>query len=179
MRARDRQRATELKARLRQARSGIFYREPGWTTHPPALGFRVTLNARELGRIGVCDPGSLSIDVVGRQRPDKQTACLMIYGGDHVGQRSWRRREWPYDTRLELGDRVRIEVVAPVRLTSGRVQQLETSEPTDVARITRELKELHKRLKPDYYRKETADMLRAELHRLPPRRYPHRLIRGP
>ena len=179
MRARDRQRARELEARLRQARSANSYREPRWTTHPPALGFRVTLNGRELGRIGVCDPGSLSVDVVVRQRPDKHTAYLMIYGGDHVGPRSWRWREWPYDTRLEIGDRVRIEVVAPVRLSSGRVQKLKTTEATDVAGITRELKELHKRLKSNYYRKQTADMVQAERDRLPARRYPHGLISEP
>jgi hypothetical protein len=66
---------------------------------------------------------------------------------------------------------VRIEVVAPVRLSSSRVQGLQTTEVTDVAGITRELKELRKRLKSDYYTKDTADMLRAERERLPARRY--------
>lgn len=172
VRARDLKRTRELEARLRQARSGISYREPRWATHPPALGFRVTLNRRELGRIGVSDPGSLSIDVVVRQRPDKHSAYLMIHGGDRVGQRSWRWRKWPCDTRgLHVGDRVRIEVVTPVRLSSSRVQGLETTEVTDVAGVTQELKELRKRLKLDYYRKETADILRAERERLPARRY--------
>ena len=178
VRARELQRRTQLEARLRQARSGISYRESIWATHPPALGFRVTLNDRELGRIGVSDPGSLSIDIVVRRHPDKHSAYLSIHGGDRVGQRSWRWRKWPGDNRrLQVGDRVRIEVVAPVRLSSGRLKGLKTTEVTDVAGITRELKELHKRLKSDYYSKETADMLRAERERLAARRYPRGLIR--
>lgn len=178
VRAKDLKRARELQARLRQTGSGISYREHRWATHSPALGFRVTLNRRELGRIAVSDPGSLSVDVVVRQRPDKHSVYLMIHGGDRVGQCSWHWRKWPGDIRpLEVGDRVRIEVVAPVRLSGGRVQGLETTEVTDVAGITRELKELRKRLKSDYYRKETADMLRVEQERLPARRYPRGLIR--
>ena len=177
MRARELKRARKLEARLRQARSG-FYVQPGWTSKPPALGFRVTLNGRELGRIGVGDPGSLSIDVAVMQRPDKHTAYLMIDGGDRVGQHSWRSRTWPRETRgLKVGDRVRIEVVAPVRLSSGRLQKLETMEPTNVAGIARELKELRKRSKSGYYRKLPHDMLRADRDRPPARRYPRGLMR--
>ena len=180
LRAKDLKRGMELDVRLREARSGIYYREPRWVAHPPALGFRVTLNRRELGRFGVSDPGSLSIDVVLRHRFNKQSAHLSVHGGDRVGQSSWRWRTWPCDgRRLKVGDRLRIEVVAPVRLSGGRVQGIETTEVTDVANITRELKELHKRLKSGYYRRETADMLRAERERLPARRYPRRLIREP
>jgi hypothetical protein len=161
-----------LEARLRRARSGISYREPRWVTHPPALGYRVTLNGRELGRIGVNDPGSLSIDVVVRHRHGRHHAYLSIHGGDRVGQRSWRWRKWPFDNRrLEVGDRVRIAVVPPVRLSCGRAQELETTEVTGLADITREMKELRKRLKSDYYRKEATDVIRAARERLPPRRY--------
>jgi hypothetical protein len=74
---------------------------------------------------------------------------------------------------------VRIEVVAPVRLSNSRLQRLETTEVTDVAGITRELRQLRKRLESDYYRKEAADMLRAELDRLPARRYPRACLASP
>jgi hypothetical protein len=162
-----------LQARLRQVRSGISYRAPKWVTHPLALGYRVILNGRELGRIGVHDPGSLSIDVVVRHRLGSHRAFLSIHGGERVGQCSWRWRKWTFDNRrLEVGDRVRIQVVAPVRLSCGRVQELETREVTDLAGITREVKELQKSLKLDYYRKEATDVIRAERERLPARRYP-------
>jgi hypothetical protein len=172
LRAKDLKRTRELEARMRQARSGTFYREPVWAAHPPALGFRVTLNRRELGRFAVSDPGALSINVYVKHRSDAHDAYLVIHGGDHVGPNSWRWRKWPRDTRrLRVGDRVRIEVVAPIRLSSSRVGRLDTTEVTDIAGITRELKELHKRLQSDSYRKEVANMLRYERERPPPRRY--------
>jgi hypothetical protein len=93
-------------------------------------------------------------------------------GATMSGPNSWRWRKWPRDTRrLRVGDRVRIEVVAPIRLSSSRVGRLDTTEVTDIAGITRELKELHKRLQSDSYRKEVANMLRYERERPPPRRY--------
>jgi hypothetical protein len=180
LRAKDLKRAKELDVRLREARSGIYYQEPRWAAHPPALGFRVTLNRRELNRLGVSDPGALSIDVVLRHRFNKQSAHLSVNGGDRVGQSSWRPRTWPCDgRRLTIGDRLRIEVVAPVRLSRGRGQGIETTEVSDVASITRELKELNKRLTSGYYRRSTADMLRVERERPPARRYPRHLIREP
>jgi hypothetical protein len=132
----------------------------------------VTLNNDDLGRVGVSDPGSLSIDVAVRRRPQKHAVYLRVHGGDHVGTSCWRWRKWPWDHRpLEIGDRVRIEVVAPVRFSPGRAEGLETSEVAEVADISRKLTELRKRLKSGYYRKETAAMLQADRQRLPARRY--------
>jgi hypothetical protein len=180
LRARDLKRLKVLEARQRRARSGISYREPRWATHPPALGYHVSLNGRELGRIGVYDPGSLSIDVVVRHRLRSHRAYLSVHGGDRVGQSSWRWRTWPFDNRrLEVGDRVRIEVVPPRRLSCGRVQELQTTEVTDLAGINREVKELRKGLKSDYYRKEATLVIRTERQRLPARRYARMLMREP
>lgn len=180
LRARDRKRMRMLEARLRRALSGILYRESEWTSQPPALGYRVALNGRALGRVGVQDPGTVSVTVVVKQHRGRQSAYLSIHGGDRVGQSSWRWRTWPFDNRgLKVGDRVRIEVVAPVRLSCGRVQKLETTEVADPADIAREVKELRKRVESTYYRKEADDVIQTERTRPPTRHYPRGSIREP
>jgi len=172
IRERDLRRIAELETRLRKLKSGTPYPVPIWSSRPPAVGFRVTLNGRQLGRIGVADPGSLSVAVYARQRNERQSVYLSVHGGDQLGHQTWRWCEWAWgERRLSIGDRVRIAFIPPVRLDTNGVGELDTREAVRPTDISKELRELRMWLKSDLYRKETAAMLEAERTRFPARRY--------
>jgi hypothetical protein len=180
MRVRDIDRVAELEATLRRVAPDTSdeeagHREAPWQTRPPGLAYKVTVNGVELGRIGVRDPGSLSVEVVARRRPQKQSASLHVHGGDRTGPKSWRWRGWSWSAcPLAIGDQVRLEVVKPVRLSLSRFRKIESSDVVDIPRIARELKDLRKRLRSNWYQTQAVVMSGAQGERLPPRRYPRR-----
>jgi hypothetical protein len=96
---------------------------------------------------------------------------LTVHGGDQIGPRAWRWHDWPLTTALKLGDRVRIELVTPTRVTRNRLGRVRIEELTKPADISRELADLRKRLKSGWYEKQATDMAAWLRSRPPPRRY--------
>jgi hypothetical protein len=172
MARRDERRLRALEGRLARVRSGAPYVVPLKEPGPPARGLRVTLNGKVVGRIGVRNPGSLSVVVVGRRREAPGRFRLRIHGGERLGRRAWRWYEWPWNGRvLEVGDRVHIEVIAPRRLTRARVREVSVSEPRTETEIRDEIARLQKRARPWWYENEATSMQHEEALRPAPRLY--------
>jgi hypothetical protein len=173
MQRQDRTRVAKLEARVRGLDAGRPYRVPTWPCGPPVVAFDLSLNGKRLGRVAAADPGLVSIDVVVMQRPDRQMAALRVDGADRVGQQSWRDSKWPWELqRLKVGDRVRITVVRPVRLTLPSGRQETTEELSDRGALIAELSRLKARLRSRFYSTQTARMIRSASKRPPPRAYP-------
>ena len=177
-RMKDRRRIAELFARLKQTKHGR-----AWVSRPelasprdPAVGFLVTLNGRPVGRVGVGDPGALSVDIVLRQRPGGAIARLNVHGGENLGG-AWRWRSWEWEGRqLQVSDQLRIEVVEPDQLDLGRIREVKSYEPQTEEQIRDALKILRRSVRTRHSAK-AARMKALDEDRPAPRRYPRTPIR--
>lgn len=169
VRKRDRRRTAELSVRLRQVRSGIETAPRMLPVGRPTLAFLVTLNGRRLGRVGVGDPGTLSVTVFARRHLGRENVRLVVHAGESLGRSSWRWLHWKWNyRRLKVGDRVRIQIVAPRRLDIPHGREVKNYEPTRAGEIRAALR----RLGNYRYGWEAAQMLKYERRRPSPRRYP-------
>jgi hypothetical protein len=165
-----------MKARLRALRAGTASPVVLLPNRPSTVGFRVTLNGRHLVRVGVGDPGTLTVSIYVRLAPDGRGASLHIHGGDRVSD-GYRWRTWTdNDVGLNVGDRVRITFVAPKRLDRGQIRAIDDSLPTTVAEIQSFLRHLRHSATAQARRASLARYIRYERDRPAPRAYPRRLL---
>jgi hypothetical protein len=131
------------------------------------------INGKRFGRIAVADPGSLTIDVVVNQKPDRRVAVFHVHDGDRLGDGAWRWFRWPWESqRPKVGDRLRITLARPRRLTVPLVRKEATSGLTERLAIFETLRLLKFQLGTKYYATEAAKMIRWARKRPPPRVYP-------
>jgi hypothetical protein len=138
---------------------------------PSTCGFLVTLNGRHLARVGVADPGTLSVTVYARRDGNQYGAHLHLHGGDALND-GWRWRTWePSSVELRVGDRVRITRVAPTRLERGAIRGIEPTLPTDAVDIRGWLKDLRRQVSARGQRATLARLTAEERARPEPRSY--------
>jgi hypothetical protein len=167
----DRQRVAMLESRLARLRSGLPL-EPSGPEDPPTVAFRLLLNGRSLGSVSVNEPGALTVTVYAKRRAAKETAILDIHGGTQLDESTWRWYRWAWAPRpLDLGDRVRIQLVHPKRSKPNVVRGLD-GPPATPAGILAELRALKHRLRSNYYASE--EMAMGAVERPAPRSYPRR-----
>lgn len=161
-----------VKARLHALRTG----EPIPVVQPPerpsAVGFSVAINGRLVRRVGVGNPGLLTVTVLGRRTPDGFGARFYVHGGDAAVDGYLFRRWDNADLRLEVGDRVSITCIAPTNLDRGRINAANESMPATAAELQAFLR--HLRRSDRATRAALARFAAYERKRPAPRSYPRR-----
>jgi hypothetical protein len=177
-RVKDRHSIEQLAARLREVRQMSPRPADSDSVQRPSVGVSVSLDGHPLGKIGVGDPGSLSVTVYLRHRPDGDMVHLHVHGGENVGRDRWRWRKWRWEERkLAHGARVRIDIVGPTDVDPGEIREIVSYKPTTAEELREALRELRKKVKLDRYRKEAIEMMARDRARPTPRHYPRATIR--
>jgi hypothetical protein len=178
MRAENRGEIADLARRLRQ---------PNWHPAPPQIpplpsradyGFVVTVDDRLIGSAGVAGHGTLSVDVVLKRRGAKISASLHVHGGENLDGLTWRWRRWRWgdQRKLDVGQRVRIEVGEPYHLSLGDVRELTCYRPTTRQEARARLVDLRRAIK--RYASQARAMKAYHRTRPAPRSYPRTPIRA-
>ncbi len=170
LRAHDQKQIVRLEALLKRLESGRAPRPREWAVSAPQVAFRVLLNGKEVCKAAVGDPGLLTVTVYARCRDAKNSAQLRIHGADQTGPESFQGYEWKAKNRLSIGDRVRIALVAPKRLSKPEPTRPEL--PPTRETLQRKLDELREQTANANYYTENARVTRDyQEQRPPPRRY--------
>ena len=169
---REKARLEVLEARLRQLAAGGIVAEQTWTGNSPPVALRVRVNDRDLGRLGVEQPGVLTVTVYAKTRGKQQVAALNISSGAQFGPRAWRWHDWSLaNQRLAVADKLSLEVVEPRRLLPNTVRAVERDSATR-ASISAEIAEIRGRLHSKYYAEQETSMREHSRSRAKPHRYP-------
>jgi hypothetical protein len=130
--ARTRREIADLTRRLKR---------PDWkptvSPVPPAperadFGLIVKLDDSVIGSAGIGGRGVLSVDVILKRSPGRLLLMLHVHGGESLGDVSYRWRRWAWGDRreIEVGQRIRIEVVPPEQLDLGDIREVQRYLPT-------------------------------------------------
>jgi hypothetical protein len=141
------------------------------------FGLVVKLDDRVIGSAGIGGHGVLSIDVILKRRPGRLLLMLHAHGGEDLGDVTyrWRRWAWGEQREVDIGQRIRIEVVPPEQLDLGAVREVRRYLPTTRKEVRARLADLRRELKTRARaRRESKEYDRT---RPPSRTYPRAPIR--